>query len=239
MRCRRAHEAAPRGVRARRRRSRLGLFLSPRRIVVLAVVIGYPVVRAVVMSFQKDAGPRPGDRAVRRGRLRRLLQLHPLAVPAVHGGGPSRARPARWARSSGPPSGTPSFFTVVTVALEVVLGLWMALVMGRAVQGPRAAAGRGPDPVGDPDRGHRQAVVLHLRLRRHRQPPARHRDPVDRTQWPARFAVIIADVWKTTPFIALLILAGLQMIPAGRLRGGQGRRRHRVAAVHRRSRCRW
>ena len=27
-------------------------------------------------------------------------------------------------------------------------------------------------------------------------------------------AVIIADVWKTTPFMALLILAGLQMIPA-------------------------
>ena len=33
------------------------------------------------------------------------------------------------------------------------------------------------------------------------------------SEWPARFAVIIADVWKTTPFIALLILAGLQMIP--------------------------
>ena len=33
-------------------------------------------------------------------------------------------------------------------------------------------------------------------------------------EWPARFAVIIADVWKTTPFMALLILAGLQMIRA-------------------------
>jgi ABC-type sugar transport system permease subunit len=32
-------------------------------------------------------------------------------------------------------------------------------------------------------------------------------------KWPSRFAVIIADVWKTTPFIALLILAGLQIIP--------------------------
>jgi multiple sugar transport system permease protein len=32
-------------------------------------------------------------------------------------------------------------------------------------------------------------------------------------EWPARFAIIIADVWKTTPFIALLILAGLQGIP--------------------------
>src|SRR5262249_36469179 len=31
--------------------------------------------------------------------------------------------------------------------------------------------------------------------------------------WPARFAVINADVWKTTPFIALLLLARLQVIP--------------------------
>ena len=30
------------------------------------------------------------------------------------------------------------------------------------------------------------------------------------TPWAARIAVIIADVWKTTPFMALLILAGLQ-----------------------------
>ena len=33
--------------------------------------------------------------------------------------------------------------------------------------------------------------------------------------WAARFAVIIADVWKTAPFMALLILAGLQMVPGG------------------------
>ena len=33
------------------------------------------------------------------------------------------------------------------------------------------------------------------------------------SEWPARWAVIIADVWKTTPFIALLLLAGLQVIP--------------------------
>jgi multiple sugar transport system permease protein len=32
--------------------------------------------------------------------------------------------------------------------------------------------------------------------------------------WAAKFAIIIADVWKTTPFMALLILAGLQLISA-------------------------
>ena len=31
--------------------------------------------------------------------------------------------------------------------------------------------------------------------------------------WASRFAIVIADTWKTTPFMALLILAGLQLIP--------------------------
>ena len=29
----------------------------------------------------------------------------------------------------------------------------------------------------------------------------------------AMIAVLVVDVWKTTPFMALLILAGLQMVP--------------------------
>ncbi|MBN1621414.1 MAG: sugar ABC transporter permease [Endomicrobiales bacterium] len=33
------------------------------------------------------------------------------------------------------------------------------------------------------------------------------------SSWLARLSVIIAEVWKTTPFIALLLLAGLEMIP--------------------------
>ena len=41
----------------------------------------------------------------------------------------------------------------------------------------------------------------------------------------AMIAVLIVDIWKTTPFMALLILAGLQMIPQRHVRGGQDRRR--------------
>ena len=33
------------------------------------------------------------------------------------------------------------------------------------------------------------------------------------SSWGAFFSVIIADVWKTTPFIAIILLAGLQAIP--------------------------
>ena len=49
----------------------------------------------------------------------------------------------------------------------------------------------------------------------------------------ALIVMIIADVWKTAPFMALLLLAGLQVIPGGDLRGGEGRRRDDVAAVPR------
>jgi multiple sugar transport system permease protein len=33
------------------------------------------------------------------------------------------------------------------------------------------------------------------------------------SHWPSMWAIIIADVWKTAPFIGLLLLAGLQIIP--------------------------
>ena len=54
----------------------------------------------------------------------------------------------------------------------------------------------------------------------------------------ALIVIIIADVWKTAPFMALLILAGPAGDPRRHLRGREGRRRDGVAAVRARSRCR-
>ena len=41
----------------------------------------------------------------------------------------------------------------------------------------------------------------------------RSQHPSGSAKWPARIAIVITDIWKTTPFMALLILAGLQGIP--------------------------
>ena len=38
-------------------------------------------------------------------------------------------------------------------------------------------------------------------------------------------AVAAVDIWKTTPFVALLLLAGLQVIPHDLYEAGRGRRR--------------
>ena len=50
------------------------------------------------------------------------------------------------------------------------------------------------------------------------------------TQWPWNFvALILADVWQWTPFMFVILLAGLTSIPAACLRGGGARRRRPLA----------
>ena len=38
------------------------------------------------------------------------------------------------------------------------------------------------------------------------------------SHWPAMFAIMVSEIWKTTPFMALLLLAGLSQIPDDMLR---------------------
>jgi multiple sugar transport system permease protein len=100
------------------------------------------------------------------------------------------------------------------VAIEAVIGMGMALMMHRAFKGrglvraailvpwaiPTAVTAKLWAVVFDPN------GVLNKVLGTNYQWTS--------DKWPARAAVVIADVWKTTPFIALLILAGLQGIGA-------------------------
>ncbi len=107
-----------------------------------------------------------------------------------------------------------SFFTVTTVLLETVIGVAMALIMHRAMRGramvrasilipwaiPTAASAVLWGWIFNPD-GVANAIL----------PGA----PILWTTegFQAQAAVIIAEVWKTAPFIGLLTLAGLQVIP--------------------------
>ena len=106
------------------------------------------------------------------------------------------------------------FFAVVTVAIEVVLGLWMATVMNRTFAGRSLLRASVLIPWAIPT-----AVTAKLWFFIFAENGIANKmlgtdiawttDP-----WASRFAVILADVWKTTPFMALLILAGLQLIPS-------------------------
>lgn len=111
-------------------------------------------------------------------------------------------------------------FAVVSVAVETLLGLVIALALNQRMRGRgllRAAMlipWAIPTVVSAQMWGwmlHDQAGVVNaalLALGLIAQPIAWTADP-DLALW----AVIAVDVWKTTPFMALLILAALQLLP--------------------------
>jgi trehalose/maltose transport system permease protein len=112
------------------------------------------------------------------------------------------------------------YFAVVSVAIETVLGLAIALVLHASFRGRglvRAAVlipWAIPTIVSAKMWGwmlHDQFGILNdllLRLGLIDQPVAWTADPDT-----VMAAVIMVDVWKTTPFMALLLLAALQMLP--------------------------
>ncbi|MFD3706524.1 carbohydrate ABC transporter permease [Nocardia sp. NPDC058658] len=190
------------------------LFVAP-VLVALAVVIGYPVVEAIWMSTQKDSG------------------IDPATGMFVEGGGAGFSNYTHWLmQQCGSLMGTVScptgtlgsqfwsavgitlFFTVITVSLEALLGLGMAMVMGKTFRGramlraavlipwaiPTAVTARLWEFMFQYDGVVNRVLGTHILW--------------TSDVWASRFAVIAADVWKTTPFMALLILAGLQVIPA-------------------------
>jgi ABC-type sugar transport system permease subunit len=112
-----------------------------------------------------------------------------------------------------------AFFTAASVALELGLGLFLALALNRAFRGrglvraavlvpwsiPTVVAALLWRFLFDAQAGIANAVLVGLGLLD---------EPV---VWLVRAAtawvpVILADVWKTTPFVTLLLLAGLQNI---------------------------
>lgn len=115
--------------------------------------------------------------------------------------------------------GHTAFFTVVTIGLEVVLGLMLALAMNRAFRWRGAVRAAVLLPWAIP------TVVAALLARFMFESPWGVIDTLlvrggivgEPVVWLAdpRLAwvpLILADVWKTTPFVALLLLAGLQNI---------------------------
>jgi multiple sugar transport system permease protein len=206
---------SPRGKKtdkaaARTHERRAALWLIAPSILILAVVIGYPLVAAVIQSFQKDAGLNPTTGLFEQGGFAGfsnythwlLQQCGPVPCP------PGTNGASFWAAIF-----NTFFFTIVTVVLETVLGLWMALIMNRAYRGRALVRASVLVPWAIPTAVTAKLwffifatagianVILHAQILWTSQ------------AWPARIAIIIADVWKTTPFMALLILAGLQIIP--------------------------
>ena len=196
---------------------RAAVLVTP-TLVVLAFVILYPLLRAVAMSFQKDSGlDKTTGLFVQGGNAGFANYQHWLLQQcASSDGGTGPCPPGTLGSQFYDALWVTVFFTVTTVVVEVLLGLWFATIMNRTFRGRGLVRAAILIPWAIPT-----AVTAKLWFFIFAFDGIANRllglvgiDPLLWTgdAWPARFAVIIADVWKTTPFMALLILAGLQII---------------------------
>jgi trehalose/maltose transport system permease protein len=183
---------------ARHRRRAARLFLLP-MAAALALVAGWPLLRTVYFAFTDATLYDIGYH-----EFVGFLNFYYLATDPD------------WWRSVW----NTVFFVVVSVALETVLGTVVALTLNAQLRGRgllRAAMlipWAIPTVVSAQMWGwmlHDQFGVINellVSLGLIGEPRAWTADP-DLAMW----AVIAVDVWKTTPFMALLILAALQLLP--------------------------
>jgi multiple sugar transport system permease protein len=190
--------AAPTGVTDRARSERkLGWMLSAPAVIMMLLVTAYPIVYAIVLSVQELDLRFPEDRGFAGLDNYVTVLTSELWWTDVF---------------------NTLFITVISVALELVLGMIIALVMYNAIFGRGVVRTSVLIPYGivtvvaafswqfafAPDTGFVNQLPL----------------IADDMDWFgdrfSSFAVIImAEVWKTTPFMALLLLAGLTTIDRG------------------------
>jgi multiple sugar transport system permease protein len=178
-----------------RSEQRLAYMLCAPAVIVMLIVTGYPIGYAVYLSLQKYDLRFPAEKE----------------FVGLANYGDVLSSTTWWTDV-----GTTVIIMVISVAIELVLGMLIALVMHRAI------FGRGPVraailiPYGmitvvaafawkyafDPTSGFVAGLPL---------VPDTYAPLTDRSG--SLFVIILAEVWKTTPFMALLLLAGLALVP--------------------------
>jgi len=174
------------------------LFLAP-MLVLLALVAGWPLLRTIWLGFTDADTLRIGEaRWIGFDNFRRVL-----------------ADPVWWRAVK-----NTLWFTLFSVSLETLLGLGIALVLNQAFPGrgivraailipwaiPTVVSARIWGWLLNDQYGFINHVLASLGIIDH---------PIAWTADPHLLmtSVVLVDVWKTTPFMALLILAALQMLP--------------------------
>lgn len=187
---------------ANRQQGRLAAYLLTPTMAVLGVVIGYPILAAIYQSLFIQGQGVDADGFVIQGD-----QFVGLNNYAAIFSGDSGAR--FWNAFY-----NTTFFTVVCVVIEIILGVAMALIMNKAFKGKGLIRASILVPWAIP-------TVVSAKLWAWIFDANGIANSVIGTQilWAtdgpqAKLAIILADTWKTAPFIGLLTLAGLQVIPA-------------------------
>ncbi|WP_197351278.1 carbohydrate ABC transporter permease [Streptomyces bathyalis] len=175
------------------------LLVSP-TLLVLTIVVLYPTIVAFKDSLYGTAGLDPKTGFV--SKTEPFVGWSNYAD--IFGEAGSRFWNAFW---------NTSFFTVTTVTLETVIGVAMALIMHKAFKGRALVRASILIPWAIPT-----AISAILWRWIFNSDGVANKIIGEQILWTtegfhAQVAVIIAEVWKTAPFIGLLVLAGLQVIP--------------------------
>ncbi|WP_328444877.1 MULTISPECIES: carbohydrate ABC transporter permease [unclassified Amycolatopsis] len=172
---------------------KLGLWLCAPAFVVMIAVTGYPILYSIWLSLQ-------------RYDLRFPAQQEFVGFDNY---GAVLSNSYWWTAF-----GTTMFLTFVSVAIEFVLGMALALVMHRTLVGRGLVRTVALIPYGI------VTVVAAFSWYYAWTPKTGYlanwlaSDGAPLTdQWPSLFIIIAAEVWKTTPFMALLLMAGLALVP--------------------------
>jgi multiple sugar transport system permease protein len=184
-------------------------------LIMLAIVIVYPVINAVIISFQKDAGLDPATQTfVAGGPAGFSNYTHWLLEQCTGPGGVKvHCPPGSIGAQFWEVFGTTFYFTIVTVFLETLVGFGMAVIMARAFRGRSLLRASVLVPWAIPTAVTAKLWFFIFAFQGIANSLFGTSILWTGSQNPARWAIIIADVWKTAPFMALLILAGLQIIP--------------------------
>jgi len=172
---------------------RLGWLLSAPAVAVLLLVAAYPILNAAYLSLFDYRLTDPGSRAFIWFKNYQVILTDNIW----------------WGDFA-----TTLFITVVTVALEFAIGLGFAMVMNRTFVGRGFVRTAILVPY---------AIITVVAAYSWQYAFANDTGFVNTWlgtnldwfggRWSALFVICLSEVWKTTPFISLLLLAGLAQVP--------------------------
>ena len=184
-----AQIALQRHTDAKKAERKLGWMLVAPAVVLMLAVTAYPILYAIWLSLNKADLRRPNDNQF-------IWFDNYITV---------LSSPIWWTSF-----GVTLFITVISAFLELVFGMLLAIVMHRTIVGRGLIRTSALVPY---------AIVTVVAAFSWRFAWTEELgwlagDKAPLTQfWPSIWIIILAEVWKTIPFMALLLMAGLALVP--------------------------
>ena len=153
---------------------RRALLLTAPAVILLTIVIVYPLVQGVIMSFQKDAGLDPATGLFVTGGFAGFSNYTHWLLQQCNGPGGTTVScpPGSLGAQFWPAFWVTIMFTVVTVIFETLLGMWFAMIMNRKIRGRGLLRAAILIPWAIPTAVTGKVGSVRVRLRRHRERPA-------------------------------------------------------------------